>query len=89
MDHVAIDLGGRESQICVRSADGSILEERRVATTGLRKYLEKRPSSVVVVEIVSLKGGGRGGAEPNSARRAADALGPKPNKRTCLPKHSD
>jgi transposase len=50
MDHVAIDLGGRESQICVRSADGTILEEKRVATTGLRKYLERRPSSVVVVE---------------------------------------
>jgi transposase len=53
MDHVAIDLGGRESQICVRAADGSILEEKRVATTGLRKYLEGRPSSVVVVETCS------------------------------------
>src|SRR4051794_26414604 len=50
MDHVAIDLGGRESQICVRAADGRILEETRVPTTGLRKYLEKRAASVVVVE---------------------------------------
>ena len=26
MDHLAIDLGGRESQICVRSSDGRIVE---------------------------------------------------------------
>jgi transposase len=50
MDHVAIDLGGKESQICVRAADGEILEEARVSTTGLRAYLEKRPQSVVIVE---------------------------------------
>lgn len=50
MDHVAIDLGGRESQICVRSADGTILEEKRVPTMGLKKYLAARPASVVVVE---------------------------------------
>jgi transposase len=50
MDHVAIDLGGRESQICVRAGDGQILEEVRRPTADLRKYLEKRPRSVVVVE---------------------------------------
>jgi transposase len=50
MEHVAIDLGGRESQICVRAADGAIVEEARVPTSGLRKYLEKRPQSVVIVE---------------------------------------
>ena len=50
MDHVAIDLGGRESQICVRAADGRILEETRVATSGLKKYLAKRVSSVVILE---------------------------------------
>jgi hypothetical protein len=26
MEHIAIDLGGRESQICVRSSDGTIVE---------------------------------------------------------------
>jgi hypothetical protein len=26
MDHVAIDLGSRKSQICVRSGDGKIVE---------------------------------------------------------------
>ena len=50
MDHVAIDLGGKESQICVRAADGTILEEKRVPTIGLKKYLAARPASVVVVE---------------------------------------
>ena len=29
MRHIAIDLGGRESQICVREADGTVVEERR------------------------------------------------------------
>jgi transposase len=50
MDHVAIDLGGRESQICVRSADGRILEETRWPTKDLRKYLGRRPRSRVIVE---------------------------------------
>lgn len=50
MDHVAIDLGGRESQICVRAADGRILEETRVPTTGLKKYLGAKAASVVIIE---------------------------------------
>ncbi len=50
MEHVAIDLAGRESQICVRGADGSILEECRRLTRTLGEYLAKRPWSRVVVE---------------------------------------
>ena len=50
MDHVAIDLGSRESQICVRTSDGEILEERRVGTRSLAKYLAGRPKSRVVME---------------------------------------
>jgi transposase len=52
MEHIAIDLGSKESQICVRSADGQILEERRIATrpATLRRYLEGRPASRVIVE---------------------------------------
>lgn len=53
MEHVAIDLGGRESQICVRSADGSILEERRWPTSRLGRFFEKRPRSRVVLETSS------------------------------------
>jgi transposase len=50
MEHVAIDLGSRESQVCVRTADGQILEERRVGTGSLGKYLAKRTKSRVVLE---------------------------------------
>jgi transposase len=50
MDHVAIDLGGRESQICVRRSDGTILAEERWPTRSLRKYLERLAKSRVVVE---------------------------------------
>lgn len=53
MDHVAIDLGGRESQICVRSEDGRIVEEDRRATRSLGRYLAARPRSRVVVETCS------------------------------------
>ena len=42
MDHIAIDLGGRESQICVMSADGEILLEERRPTRGLGKVLAGR-----------------------------------------------
>jgi len=50
MDHVAIDLGSRESQICVRSSDGQVLKEERVPTRSLGKYLARRPPSRVVLE---------------------------------------
>src|SRR5262245_41761325 len=50
MEHVAIDLGGRESQVCVRTEDGRIAEERRCRTRGLGEYLATRPKSRVIVE---------------------------------------
>lgn len=50
MDHVAIDLGSKKSQICVRSADGAILEEKRLQTSDLKDYLAGRPKSRVIVE---------------------------------------
>jgi transposase len=50
MDHVAIDLGARKSQICVRSAEGEILEEKRWETWDLKRYLAGRPKSRVIVE---------------------------------------
>jgi len=50
MDHVAIDLGGRESQMCVRSSDGTVLEEKRCATRSLGRLLAKMPKSRIVVE---------------------------------------
>ena len=40
MEHVAIDLGGRESQVCIRSKEGQVVLERRVATSQLGKLLQ-------------------------------------------------
>jgi len=53
MEHLAIDLGGKESQICIRSCDGQIVEERRCRTAALPEYLASRPRSRVVVETCS------------------------------------
>ncbi len=51
MEHIAIDLGRRESQICVRNDSGEILHEARHATSELRSYLRGRPrGSRVLVE---------------------------------------
>src|SRR5208283_2087122 len=50
MEHIAIDLGSRESQICVRSASWEILEEKRWATKALGGYLKLRPPSRVILE---------------------------------------
>lgn len=50
MNHVAIDLGGRESQICVRGADGAILEEKRHATRSLDKLMKQWPPSRIILE---------------------------------------
>lgn len=49
MNHVAIDLGGRESQICVRAADGTILKEVRVSTRKLPKLLAELPEPARVI----------------------------------------
>lgn len=50
MDHIAIDLGGRESQICVMSGEGEVVLEERRPTRGLGGYLAKRPAGRVVLE---------------------------------------
>ena len=50
MQHVAIDLGGKESQICVRAPDGTIVEEKRYPTRLLDKLIKGWPQSRVIVE---------------------------------------
>jgi transposase len=50
VDHIAIDLGSRESQICRRNAAGDIVEERRCETSALEAYLEGQAPAVVIVE---------------------------------------
>lgn len=50
MQHVAIDLGGRESQICIRESDGTIVDEKRYPTKKLQQLMESWPPSRVIVE---------------------------------------
>jgi transposase len=49
MHHIGIDLGGMESQLCVREGDGTILDERRVPTAMLPEYLRHLPAKSRVV----------------------------------------
>lgn len=53
MEHIAIDLGSRQSQVCVRDAQGQILLERRQRTDQLGRLLRSRPASRVVLETCS------------------------------------
>lgn len=50
MEHVAIDIGGRESQICRRAADGTILEETRVVTRDLGQWFSSRAPARIILE---------------------------------------
>jgi transposase len=50
VNHVAIDLGGRESQICIRTADGTIVEEQRLPTRRLGKVVTQWSPSRVILE---------------------------------------
>lgn len=50
MKHVAIDLGGRESQICIRDSDGTIVEERRYQTRLLPRLMKGWEPRRVIVE---------------------------------------
>ncbi len=50
MEHIAIDLGGKESQICVRSSAGEIVEEKRIRTDRIEPYLGNRLPSRVIIE---------------------------------------
>jgi transposase len=53
MEHCAIDLGGRESQVCVRRADGHLLFEGRWETASLPDYLRQLPPSRVILETAA------------------------------------
>jgi transposase len=50
MKHVAIDLGGRESQICIRQPDETIFEERRLPTRSLPQLMKRWDPSRVILE---------------------------------------
>ncbi len=53
MQHVAIDLGGRESQVCIRNVEGQILLEQKVLTSTLGNFFKRQPHSRVVLETCS------------------------------------
>ncbi len=50
MEHVAIDLGGKESQICVRREDGVIRKETRCRTADLPNFFASASPSRVILE---------------------------------------
>ena len=50
MNHVAIDLGSKESQVCIRRPDGEILQELRHPTRKLEELLKQWEPSRVVLE---------------------------------------
>jgi len=49
VQHLAIDLGGRESQVCLMEEDGEVLRETRVPTLQLEAEFQ-RPKCRVIVE---------------------------------------
>ena len=53
MQHIAIDLGGKESQLCVRASDGQILLEQKVAPHTLETFFRRQPHSRVILETCS------------------------------------
>jgi transposase len=50
MNHLAIDLGGRKSQVCICGPDGTRLLERSVVTRDLQAFFGGQPPSRVVME---------------------------------------
>src|SRR5271154_1894846 len=50
MEHIAIDLGGRKSAICIRDEKGRIVQEQTIGTRHLDVFLGSRPKSRVIVE---------------------------------------
>ncbi len=49
MEHIGIDLGSRDSQVCVRNSAGEIVEEARRPTRELGPWLATRPSARVIL----------------------------------------
>jgi transposase len=53
VNHAAIDLGSKESQVCVRQADGTVILEKKHATRRLGELMATWPPSRVIVETSS------------------------------------
>lgn len=50
MKHIAIDLGGRESQVCIRNPEGTIVMEGKHPTDRLEELLREQEPSRVIIE---------------------------------------
>jgi transposase len=53
VNHIAIDLGSRKSQVCIRSETGAIVSESRLDTSGIVPFLGGLEPSHVVMETCS------------------------------------
>jgi len=53
MHHLAVDLGSRQSQVCLRSAEGEIQKEAKISNGSLEAAFASFPKSRVVVESSS------------------------------------
>lgn len=53
MNHVAIDLGSKESQVCIRQADGTIVVEKKHPTWRLGDWMKDWSPSRVILETSS------------------------------------
>jgi len=67
--HIAIDLGGRESQVCIRNSDGTIVLEGKHPTDKLEELLKSQEPSRVIIETSAeafavADGAKRGSHEP-------------------------
>ena len=58
MENIDIDLGSKESQVCVRNGVGEIVEEKRCRTNQLGRHLGKRAPGRVVLETCTEAVGG-------------------------------
>jgi transposase len=50
MEHMGVDLGSRDSQVCIRNEAGEIVKEGRCRTDQLARLLASRPPARVVLE---------------------------------------
>ncbi len=50
MEHIGIDLGSRDSQVCVRNSAGEIVDEARRPTRDLGPWLATRRPARIILE---------------------------------------
>lgn len=53
MNHVAVDLGSKQSHVCVRNADGTVVKSVRIKNAVLPEFFEELETSRIVVEACS------------------------------------